>query len=379
MLYLDFAASSPIREKALNVLEVSFRENFANPSSTHKLGKELHRRIETCRSHLLEFVGAGNTYRLIFTSSATESNNTVTKGLNLGAGDSVIFSTADHPSITAPMTQLKESGVTLIEMPLDEYGAVRENQLMSLIDEKVKLVNLTHVNNQSGTINDITGISRLVKNLNPQTHIHVDAAQGFGKVPFTLQEGNIDSLSTSAHKTGGPKGIAGLYLHDNTSIRPLITGGGQEDGLRSSTQAAPLVFSFYEAAKESVEGIESMVHHVAGTNRVARECLKEKIPEISFPFWKKSSPYILAFLLPGISSDIILRHLEQQDIIISSRAACSSRIKGLHPVFSALNLPEKVHKFVLRLSFSHVTTNEDIFHFCNALATIYDDLKRFIR
>jgi len=379
MLYLDYAASSPIRESALKILEKSLRENFANPSSAHKLGKDLHRRIESCRERFLEFTGAGSCYRFIFTSSATESNNTIIKGLGLKSGDTIISSSADHPSITAPVEFLRGTGVNVEELPLGPYGSVQDNALLPMLTKSVKLVLLSQVNNQSGTISDINGLSRIIKNVNPKVHVHVDAAQGFGKIPVSLREGTIDSLSVSAHKLGAPKGISGLYLHGHSDISPLLAGGGQESGMRSSTQAAPLVFSFHEAVRESIADIEASLSYVTEINRYVRESLKEKINTVSFPFWEKSSPYILTFVLPGISSDIILRHLEQEDIMISSTAACSSRSKGPNAVFKALHLPESVHKFVLRVSFAHITTKQEVQRFCDSTIAIYENLKRFMR
>jgi len=379
ILYLDYAASTPLRPGALQVLETSMKEDFANPASAHRLGRDLRRRIETCREKFLEFLGGGKGYKLIFTGSATEANNTIIRGLGLRAGDPVIFSFADHPSVTVPMERLEKRGIQVKELPLQRDGAPEEPALLKLPDKAVRLVILTHVNNQSGTITDICRLSNEIKAISPNTHIHVDAAQGFGKIPFSLKEGHIDSLCISSHKIGGPKGIAGLYLRSGVQLSPLLYGGGQEDGLRSSTQAAPLVFSFYEAVVDAMNSIDFSLEHVTTLNQLARECLKERVSMVRFPFVKYSSPYILTFILPGIPSDIILRHLEQEGIMISSTSACSSGIKGTDPVFAALHLPIDEHKFVLRVSFSHETTGMDIMRFCDTLASIYDDLKMFMK
>ncbi len=379
ILYLDYAASTPLRPGALQVLETSMKEDFANPASAHQLGRDLQQRIETCREKFLEFLGAGEGDKLIFTGSATEANNTVIRGIGLRLGDPVVFSFADHPSVTAPMELLEKQGIQVIELPLQGDGTPNEPALLKLLDKAVRLVILTHVNNQSGTITDICRLSKEIRAISPYAHIHVDAAQGFGKIPFSLREGHIDSLCLSAHKIGGPKGIAGLYLRNGVQFSPLLYGGGQEEGLRSSTQAAPLIFSFYEAAVDAMNTIDFSLEGVTAVNQLARDWLKERISMVRFPFVKHSSPYILTLILPGISSDIILRHLEQEGIMISSRAACSSRIKGTDPVFTALHLPLDEHKFVLRVSFSHETSGVDIMRFCETLASIYNDLKVFTK
>jgi cysteine desulfurase len=378
MLYLDYAASNPIRPGALEVLTTSMKEDFANPSSAHKPGKDLHKRIEECRRKFLEFLGANKGDRLIFTGSATESNNTLLEGIDLEKGDAVVVSFADHPSVTAPMERLRKRDIRVMELPLKKDGLPDEEAFFKLLNPPVKLVILTHVNNQSGVILDIGSLAGAIKKINPGIHIHVDAAQGFGKIPFSLEGGRIDSLSISSHKIGGPKGAAGLYLHAGVKMLPLLYGGGQEHGLRSSTQAAPLIFSFCEAAREAVETLYSSLQHVTKINGRVRKLLKEKIDTIDFPF-SNTSPYILTLLLPGISSDIILRHLEQRDIFISSTSACSSGVKGENPVFTALHLPLKMHKFVLRVSFSHETTEADVLKFCDTLTNIYDELRMYIK
>lgn len=379
ILYLDYAASTPLRSRALQVLATSMKKDFANPASAHQLGKDLQRRIETCREKFLEFLGAREGDKLIFTGSATEANNTIIRGIGLRAGDPVIYSFADHPSIIAPMGILGKRGIQVNELPLQKEGKIDEMALLKLLNKTVRLIIFTHVNNQSGTITDICRLSSEIKAISPYTHIHVDAAQGFGKIPFSLKEGYIDSLCISAHKIGGPKGIAGLYLRNGVQLSPLLFGGGQEEGLRSGTLAAPLIFSFFEAVVDAMNSLEFSLDHVTTMNQLARDSLKEKISSVRFPFVKYSSPYILTFILPGIPSDIILRHLEQEGIMISSKSACSSRIKGTDPVFTALHLPIDEHKFVLRVSFSYETTGVDIMRFCNTLASIYDEIKMFTK
>ena len=379
MLYLDYAASAPIRPGALEVLETSMKEDFANPSSAHHLGRELKQRIDTCRETFLQLLGAKSKDLLIFTGSATESNNMVIEGIDLHAGDAVMVSFADHPSVTAPIERLGKRGIRVIEIPLRPDGTPDEPAFLKLLTETVKLVILTHVNNQSGAVLDVIRLSREIKAIIPNTHIHVDAAQGFGKLPLIFKNGPIDSLSISSHKLGGPKGIAGLVVREGVRLVPLLYGGGQEGGLRSSTVAAPLVFSFFRASAEAVENIDTSLAQVTRLNRLARENLKAKIPTLRFPFEESSSPYILSFILPGISSDIILRHLEQRGIMISSTSACSSRLKGANPVFTALHLPVKEHKFVLRASFSHETTENEVLSFCDALGAIYHELKNYIK
>ncbi len=379
MIYLDHAASTSMWEEALDVLIRSSREDYSNPSSSHKLGRGILRKIEDSRKLMLDFLEARQLYDLFFTSSATESNNTVIKGLNLKDNESVFVSEADHPSLLRPAELLKGSGVDLKFIPMREDGGIRHDELLKQIDDKTKLVILSFVNNQSGTINDVTAIANEVKRKISGVHIHVDGVQGFCKIPFSLSGGVIDSFSVSSHKIGGPKGSAALYIRKGIKICPLLSGGGQEGGMRSSTRSAPLILAFAEAVKYLSERSSKDLNKVSRFNKKVREALSSTIPGITFPFTgDEVSPYILNLIIPGISSDIIVRHLEEKDIYISTTSACSSGDKGENSVFRALGIQRKFHNHVYRVSFSGNTDKSEIDTFCKEIASIYNELSSLI-
>jgi len=260
-----------------------------------------------------------------------------------------------------------------------DNGKINLRKLLLDMDENVKLVSFSHVNNTSGLINDVESISSKIKNLFPQLKIHVDASQSFGKIALSLKSSVIDSLTISSQKMGGPKGIAGFYLKKNFKIFPLLIGGGQENGIRSSTINTPLILSWVESVKETFLEINKSSEHVKTLNLELREQLESNFPNIIFPNdSEECSPYILMFVFQGISSDIIVRHLEKKNIIISSSAACSSKIKGENPTFSALKLPLTYHKNILRLSFSPRNTSQEVKYFIEQLKLIYFDIKLLI-
>lgn len=380
MLYLDYAASAPVCEEALVVLEESMRCDFANPSSAHKLGKGLTKRIDVARAFFLTTLKAKKTDSLTFVSSATEANNTVICGHDLVDGDEVLFCSADHPSTVNPVRSLVEKGVKIIELPLGQCGQINISKISNLVNEKTKLVVLTQVNNQSGNIQDIDAIAREVKAISKCAHIHVDAVQSYSKIIVDLSSRLVDSLVISGHKIHGPKGIAALYVKEGAKVKPLLLGGGHEYGMRSSTPAAPLIFSFAEAAKVKTENVEESYEELRGLNSWLREELVSCHRKITFPFpLELTSPYILTFVMPGISSDILLRHFESKDVYISSSSACSSKIKGTNPVFSALGINDANHKFVLRLSFASTTTKEELEKFVNKFKAMLDDLSILIK
>ncbi len=380
MIYLDHAASTPVKRKALEVLNISMKEDFANPSASHKFGKSIMKRVNECRSGFLKMLNVSKGDNLVFTSSATEANNLAINGLDLKEGDAVLFTPSDHPSLVEPVRGFEKIGVRARDFACRKNGELDFNAIYEALDENVKLVVLAHVNNQSGVIFQVMEISEKIKKKNPGIHIHVDAVQSFTKMDIDLKKGVIDTLSFSSHKLGGPKGIAALYVKKGTHLVPVFSGGGQEGGLRPSTLAAPLIFSFYEASCEGISKLSRNLEKMEELKERTKCLLHEKIAGIIFPFEKMpTSPYILNVIIPGISSDILLRHLEQKDIYVSSTSACSSRVKGENAVFTALGIEQKYHKNVLRISFSPDTFFEEIAEFVRELSSIHNDLSRLMK
>ncbi len=379
MIYLDHAASTSIWDVALDVLMRSSGEDFCNPSSSHKFGRGILKKIETSRKFILDFLNAGSLYDLVFTSSATESNNTVIKGLRLKENDIAWVSEADHPSLLQPVQYLENSGTIINYIPMREDGGIDLRELLDLMSGNEKLLVLSFVNNQSGNVNDVVGIASSVKEKNKQVHVHVDGVQGFCKIPLSLSDGSIDSFSVSSHKIGGPKGVAALYLRKGIVLDPLLAGGGQEGGVRSSTRATPLILSFTEAVRYLSDRFERDKEFVSDLNIRARKILEDSIPGIIFPFSGDDiSPYILNLIIPGISSDIVVRHLEEKEIYISTTSACSSGDKGENPVFRALGIPAKFHNAVYRVSFSGKTIEDEVQTFCREIISIYGELSELL-
>ncbi|MBC7537752.1 MAG: aminotransferase class V-fold PLP-dependent enzyme [Bacteriovorax sp.] len=373
MNYFDHAATTFIYPEVLDLLNKSFKDDYANPNSQHLFGANLLKKIDAARSYFLEALKANKDDMFVFTSSATESNNTVVRGLDFKEGDVIYYSKADHPSLVEPiekMAILKKLKLKMI--PFNKNGFINIEEFKKCLEEDIKLVALTHVNNQSGVINDIGFLSKLVKE-NTSAHVHIDAAQSFSKITFDVFD-NIDSVSITSHKVGGPKGIAGLFLKKNHKVSPLLMGGGQEGGFRSSTQAYPLIIAFEAASKISFSKCDESILRLCKIREIVEGFLTNLIPQIKFPF-ENTSPYILTFILPGISSDVILRHLESRSFCLSSTSACSSKIKGFNPTLAALNIPEIFHKNVLRLSFSHDTCIDSVNLLLEAFGEVWNDLK----
>ena len=368
MQYFDHAASTSLYPEVLDFLRKSLTEDYANPNSKHLLGTNLFKTIESERAYFLTTLNANQNDIFIFTSSATESNNTVIRGFDFNEGDVVMYSKADHPSITVPIESIaKEKKLILKIIKIDKNGNIDLEEFEKLLDMNVKMVLLSQVNNQSGVANEISFMAKLIKN-KTKAHVHVDAVQAYSKISCNMSA-NIDSASITSHKIGGPRGVAGLYLKKNHSIKPLLLGGGQEGGFRASTQSHSLIVAFAKASRISFSKIKDAYLCNQKNQENIKTSLTKIAPAIKFPF-NNSSPYILTFILPGIPSDVLLRHLEAKEFYLSSTSACSSKQKGFNPTLAALNIPEVFHKNVIRLSFNQETSIDSV----NLLLTAFEEV-----
>lgn len=377
MIYLDCAASTPIDPAVLVQLSNWQRDDFANPSSAHRLGRELESKLDDARKLFLSALRADPGDRFIFTASATESNNQAISTLDFVAGDRILYCPADHPSLVQPALAWEKKGVEVLPYRLLEGGEIDQDYLLSNVAH-ARMVLLTSVNAQSGNLHPVRELAAKIKVMNPRTLVHVDAAQSFGKFPHTIC--HIDSVTVSAHKMGGPKGIGGLFLKAGSRVKPLLFGGGQQGGTRSSTLPAPLMLAFASAFQISLDNMNERLAVVREKNKILRKKMKTEIPELLFPFSAQvTSPYILLFLHPQIPADVIMRHLEERDIFISSTSACSSKIKGENPVLTALNIDKKLYKFVSRLSFDTNLRDIDIDTFVGEFKAVVKELNFLVK
>lgn len=370
MIYLDWAASAPIEDDILIKLNQSMINDFANPSAAHKAGKDLLKRTDECRKDLLKSLNSNLNNHVVFTSSATESNNTLIKGLSYTAEDEVLYFSADHPSIVKPIERLAE------EMSFKLYDVnFSSDEWENKLTLKTKLVLLTHVHGQNGKILDIKKITQKVKSISPKAIVHVDAVQSFGKINLDFNELGIDSLTLSSHKVSGPKGVGALIFTKNLLISPLLDGGGHENGYRSSTLAAPLIFAFTQVSKLKIAHLDKNLKHAKNLKNIFEEGFQNKTG-FEFLFCGDSySPYISCFVVEGIPSDVIMRHLEMDQIYVASSSACSSKLKTFNPTFEKLGINKKFHKNVLRVSWGSATSVDEINIFIQKL----DEIVRMIK
>ena len=240
-------------------------------------------------------------------------------------------------------------------IPLKNNGQIDEGFFLKKLSEAkhVGMIILTSVNSQSGINVSIDQLSEKIKSIHPQAHIHLDASQSFMKINHHFKDSLIDSFTISGHKLGAPKGIAAVFIKRCKKILPLLLGGDHEHSLRASTLNAPLIFSFSEVIKSLHPKIGQHYDYVSSLNFKLRQWIESELKGVRLPFaFADCSPYILTMIIKKIPSDVIIRHLEEHNIFISSTSACSSKIKTVNPGLLALNIDKKFHKNILRVSFS---------------------------
>ena len=368
MIYLDYAASSPLSEQALQRLQETL-PLFGNPSSNHAYGRKLNREIDDARLAILKaFALSPSTYRVIFVSSATEGNNLALKGIAKqyrNRGTKILSSVLEHPSVTNPLMALKKDGFDVSFLPVDNEGKVSLKRLEESMDKQTILVSLIGTNNEVGSVNDLPAIASIVAKY-PKAYLHMDMTQAVGKTAFDYSL--LDLFTCSAHKFGGPKGVGLLIAKKNIVFSPLLDGGEQEYGFRSSTLNYPGIMATKEALTEAMGKQKENEAKARSLWRFLYEELS-KNPEIVVNSTSDSSPFIFNFSLLHKKASVLVEALSEEGIYVSSVSACNSKQEPVSNVLLAMGKSEDLARNSIRLSFGEKTTLEEVKGFLLALSS----------
>ena len=273
-IYLDNASTTPLDPRVMEVMMPYFTKNFGNASSLHSYGTEAKDTLDICRKTIANYINA-NPDEIIFTSSGTEANNFALKGVafaNRQKGNHIIVSAIEHDCILHTCEWLESQGFFVTYLPVDETGMINTEDLTRYINKKTILVSVMHANNEVGTIQPIETIGKICKE--NDVYFHSDACQSFGQVHVNVKKQNLDLLTINSHKIYGPKGVGALYINRNVKIEPLLHGGGQESGLRSSTENVPGIVGYTKATdlcfadfNSEIKRIESLRNKLIGMLR----------------------------------------------------------------------------------------------------------------
>lgn len=373
MIYLDNAATTKPSLTAFERAKVYVTEKFYNPSGMYQEGFSLQGELKKARSVLLSKIADENAFELIFTSCGTESDNQAI--FSFARRGNAVTTMGEHSAVAMAFQELKTRGLAEPRFaPLQADGRVDVEKLLTLVDDKTSFVSVMHVNNEIGSVNDVNGIAKLVKQKNPRVIFHVDGVQAYGKIPYKLSK-DIDLYALSAHKIGGLKGVGALIKRKNLVLPAYLIGGGQESGRRSGTENVFGIMHFSYAAEEKFTTLKADYERLTSYREALWTGLDHDVYTRISP--QEGTPYILTISAKGLRGEILLHMANDKGLIVGTGSACSSNAKNRYSkVVLACGYDEKVADGVLRLSFSPETTQDEIHQAIDILNEIGRDLRR---
>jgi len=375
MLYLDYVATTPLHNEVLETYHHLLKEKFANSDSIHGLGIEVENLMEKSRTLIAKMLSC-KPQELIFTSGASEANNLAIKGIAFqyqNRGKHIITTSIEHSSVYETFKQLEEDfGFDVTYLPVSKDGRINLDTLKAALTPQTILVSCMMVNNEVGMILPIDEIKSITQQY-PQCHLHVDMVQALGKIPVSLE--GIDLATFSAHKIYGLKGSGLLFKRSKVQLKPLICGGQQEYGLRAGTSNAITNIMFAKTLRLALDHQPQKLKHVTSLNKQLRDYFKT-LDRCVINSPEDASPYILNVSLLDYKPEVITHALEDKGIYISTKSACSSKKVSMARTLQAMGVSEEVGNSALRISFSHLTTKEDIQYFIESLNSILKTIKK---
>jgi len=380
-VYLDYAASTPVRKEVMKKMLPYFCHQYGNAGSLHFFGQQSIQAIDEARQKIALALNA-NFREIIFTSGATEANNLALRGVvksyfhhqkqktSLSQTPSkIIISSIEHESILQTALNLNQEGVEIVFLPVDKKGVVNLKKFEELLDENVILVSVMSVNNEIGTLEPIEKISKIIQQFKQTKKekiyplFHSDAAQALMYFKCDVKKLGVDLMTISGQKVFGPKGIGALYIkkeiQENKIISSLITGGFQEFGLRGGTENTPLIVGLGKAVELAQKDLNQNFKYVESIKKYFWKGLKKIYPQ-AFINGSSSTPHILNVCLPNESSFDFLTALDINGVAASYGSACQARFYEPSYVLQALGLNEKIVRSSLRFSFGITTKKKEI-------------------
>ncbi|MDQ2233956.1 cysteine desulfurase family protein [Ligilactobacillus animalis] len=379
MIYFDNSATTKVHPEVLTTYTKVSEAIWGNPSSLHKMGENAYNLLEQSRAQIAELLGCQKE-EIFFTSGGTEGDNWAIKGTALEKGiygKHLITIQVEHPAVLNSMKQLEKLGFEVTYLPVDENGRVSVEELKQALRKDTILVSVMAVNNEVGTIQPIKEIAQVLAD-HPKVHFHVDAVQAVGKgLTDLIMDERVDLVTFSGHKFHAPRGVGFLYKKSGRKLAPLLSGGGQEKNLRSSTENLPAIAAMAKALRLLLENETKNVAH--------EQAIRQKIFEHLQAFDKvtlfsqlddKFAPHILCFAIAGVRGETIVHAFEDQGVFISTTSACSSKKGQVSSTLHAMQVDDKIATSAVRVSLDENNTLSE----ADKFNQIFDDIyQKFLK
>jgi cysteine desulfurase len=375
MIYLDNSATTKPYKEVLDIFLTVSEKYFANPSSLHSKGGEAENLLTAARKSISALLDVQPS-EIVFTSGGTEGNNIAIKGIafqHQNRGKHLITTAVEHASSYESFQYLETQGFEVTYLPVDEAGVVSIEDLKEALRPETVLVSMLHVNNETGTIQPIEEIGKILKE-HKKIFFHVDNVQGIGKVPLQLKEWGIDLCTISAHKIHGLKGTGLLYIKNGVTLSALFTGGEQEYRKRAGTENVAGIASMAKALRLTLDEMRIKKEKMLEVKQVFTEGLKNiEGVELNTPE-KHSAPHIVNFSVEGIKPEVLIHALDKRNIFVSTRSACSSKQGGASRILLEMGLDERRASTAIRISTSYDNTLEEA---KNTLKVLEEEILNF--
>ena len=361
-VYLDYQATTPVDPSVREAMMPFLGDLFGNPhSSDHRFGWEAARAIRHARASVAALINADDD-EIVFTSGATESCNLALRGIANHSGSRrrhrIVTLATEHPAVFETVLDLGRSGFDAIVLPVDTDGLLNLDHLDKVLDEQTLIVSVMAANNEIGVLQSIAEIAARCHDAGAL--FHTDATQAVGRIPIDVDDWNVDLLSFSSHKVYGPKGVGALFVRSGLQLKPIITGGSQERGLRGGTLPPALIAGFGAACEVAMDRQEEDRTHMETLARHLYTALFDAHPALRlFGHPEKRLPGSLNVGFPGLPAEEVIRNISDQ-VAVSSGSACASATSGPSRVLLALGLDPEVAATGVRISLGRFTTAQDV-------------------
>ncbi len=381
-IYLDNAATTQPDPEVVDAVTRALAADYGNPSSLHRKGVAAERLVTAAREAVARTLGV-DPEEIVFTSGGTEANSLAIQGAAaLARGRHLITTAVEHSSVQVPLRRLAERGFALTELPVDGSGRVSPAQVAQALRSDTALVSVMAVNNELGTVLPVEEIAAVIRRHRPAGNrplLHVDAVQGWGKIPLRPAAWGVDLMSLSGHKIHGPKGVGVLYVRRNTRLAPMLGGGEQERGVRPGTENVPGIAGIGAASRLLAPRVEESAARVRALVDRLRAHI-ETIPDARVNTPRDGAvPYILSATFRGVRGEMLLHRLEQDGVFVSTGSACHSHTLTPSHVLLAIGLGDEDARSTLRFSLSRFTTAEEIDATAGALLRAVPELRALVR